>query len=149
VGHQDNVSYGFSGGTSGFSGSPGIKGFQGHVDSTESITPHNYSCDNLIGSSLDHCFTRDQSVGLGASTPKAELHVQSDRGATVEGRHSGQSFSETTIGVLESDFTEISLTIKPAKSSVTVKKTRFKFCFRCGKKNTYAANFCDKCGEKI
>jgi hypothetical protein len=72
-----------------------------------------------------------------------------DGGATVEGGHSNQTFRETSIGKLESSFTEITLRLKPFKESITVKETKVKYCSNCGKKSKYGAKFCSDCGNRF
>jgi len=72
-----------------------------------------------------------------------------DTGATVEGSRSSQSFRETTLVPLETNHTEISLTLKPSRTSVTVKTTKWKYCGGCGKKANRKARFCESCGRRF
>ena len=72
-----------------------------------------------------------------------------DKGATVEGGYSNQSFTEGNIGELELNYTEITLKLKPSKEAVTVKQTRKLYCSNCGDKVKLADKFCSKCGNKL
>jgi len=72
-----------------------------------------------------------------------------DKGATVEGGYSSQSFTEGNIGELELNYTEIILKLKPSKEAVTVKQTRKLYCSNCGDKVKLADKFCSKCGNKL
>jgi hypothetical protein len=72
------------------------------------------------------------------------------RGATVESSNiSQQQFHPEQVGSLESNFTTITLRLKPYKESVTVSNTRHVYCTRCGRKNSRGDNFCSSCGNKL
>lgn len=89
--------------------------------------------------------------------------TEQQRGATVEGSQSNQSFGEVSIGPLEDVSTTLTLQILAPETTVftgfsggtttvtvplTVKNTRKKYCTNCGKKLKFQDNFCSKCGKE-
>ena len=73
----------------------------------------------------------------------------SDVGATVEGRHSGQVFSEGHTGPLEFHSTTITLRMKGSKTPVTVQSSRTSYCTNCRGTVKRSDNFCGKCGKQV
>ena len=134
TGKQDRVSG--SGKKGGFCAPPGdSSSTMGYVENVGSSSV-NYSC-NL-----------NDSLEIKSSAGFMHRGVE-EKGATVEGSYSSQSFSEGTIGELETRYTEIVLTIKASKSPVTVRDTRTKYCSDCGYRAKRMAKFCMECGKRF
>ena len=109
--------------------------------------PPYYKDTYTVSSSNSFDFTSHKSILRGTVNCCVPYH--SDTGATVEGGHSNQTFREASIGNLESNFTEITLRLKPYKDSITVKETKVKYCPNCGKKSKYGSRFCSDCGSRF
>lgn len=86
---------------------------------------------------------------LSMSIRSADCCKFEEKGATVEGEISGQSFRYGSIGELESGTTEIILKLRPSKQSVRVSETRKVFCPNCGRKIKYSDNYCPGCGSHV
>ena len=77
---------------------------------------------------------------------------QSQKGATVEGGVSNQSFTTTTMGELESGTTVLRLhLVAPLgiDTPVIVSDTKKVFCSTCRAKVRWNDHYCWKCGEKL
>jgi len=81
--------------------------------------------------------------------PEVSSRGMEEKGATVEGGWSNQSFSEGYIGEVEDTYVEITIKLKPSKEAVTVKQTRKLYCSNCGEKVKHADKFCSKCGNRL
>jgi hypothetical protein len=84
----------------------------------------------------------------------ATMDSYNDIGITVPGSKSGQRFTETTVGTLESTIHNIVLHLvgdlgnnKPVEKPVTVKHKPK--CVTCGKQNKAHAKFCTECGTSL
>ena len=76
----------------------------------------------------------------------------SQKGATVEGDSSSQTFGTTSIGELETSSTTLTLQILAPKdhfTPTTVEMTKVKYCTSCGMKLRYTDKYCSKCGERL
>jgi hypothetical protein len=110
-----------------------------------------YSATNISGSaSLD----RGWITASGASLNTAQAQTLNDVGITVPGSKSTQSFTTTTMGVLESQKHTIVLKLlgetadnKPVLQPVNVKMKPK--CVTCGKQNKATAKFCTECGTAL
>jgi len=71
-----------------------------------------------------------------------------DKGATVEGSHSNQSFGLTDFGT-RGNSTTLTLRLLAQKDPVYVSDTRYKFCTSCGKRVKRSAKYCSNCGRLI
>lgn len=90
----------------------------------------------------------------GASTNVSMDTSYNDVGITVPGSHSTQSFTTTTMGVMESEKHTIVLKLlgetpdnKPVLQPVNVKMKPK--CVTCGKQNKATSKFCAECGTSL
>jgi hypothetical protein len=96
--------------------------------------------------------TSETSMNISAQTTM-DSYV-SDVGITVPGSHSTQSFTTTTMGIMEAEKHNIVLKLlgetddnKAIREPVTVKR-KVK-CQTCGKQNKQTAKFCQECGTAL
>ena len=156
-----NIGFSGTGGYSGFSGFSGIGGCSIGIGTSSpdqiigcssitqgSLTSASNSFGKRIGDNETITTHHSFSFYSPLHTP-GNLEIPEEKGATVEGGQSSQSFRYQDIGDLEDSFTEIRLTIKPFKQPITVKKTKRKYCQDCGFKNKYSAKFCMNCGKNF
>jgi hypothetical protein len=94
------------------------------------------------------------NVSLNSLNISAQAQSLNDVGITVPGSKSTQSFTTTTIGVLESQKHSIVLKLlgetadnEPVRKPVTVKHKPK--CVTCGKQNKATAKFCTECGTAL
>jgi hypothetical protein len=94
------------------------------------------------------------NVSLNSMNISAQAQSLNDVGITVPGSKSTQSFTTTTIGVLESQKHSIVLKLlgetpdnEPIRNPVTVKHKPK--CVTCGKQNKATAKFCTECGTAL
>ncbi len=94
------------------------------------------------------------NVSLNSMNISAQAQSLNDVGITVPGSKSTQSFTTTTMGVLESQKHSIVLKLlgetldnEPVRKPVTVKHKPK--CVTCGKQNKATAKFCTECGTAL
>ena len=94
------------------------------------------------------------NVSLNSLNISAQAQSLNDVGITVPGSKSTQSFTTTTMGVLESQKHTIVLKLlgetadnEPVRKPVTVKHKPK--CVTCGKQNKATAKFCTECGTAL
>jgi hypothetical protein len=79
----------------------------------------------------------------------AQATPTSQRGVTVSGSHSDQSFSTTATNILSPEIVILRLQLlAPEEEQKTVENTKTKYCVQCGKKIKGDFKFCPKCGAK-
>jgi len=94
------------------------------------------------------------SVSLNSMNVSAQAQSLNDVGITVAGSKSTQSFTTTSMGVLENDKYSIVLKLlgetsdnEPVRTPVTVKHKPK--CTTCGKQNKATSKFCSECGTSL
>lgn len=99
-------------------------------------------------------YTGASGASLNSMNISAQAQSLNDVGITVPGSKSTQSFTTTTIGVLESQKHSIVLKLlgetadnEPVRKPVTVKHKPK--CVTCGKQNKATAKFCTECGTAL
>jgi len=97
------------------------------ADIKPDITQMSYCCSNLSG-------------GLAADNI--------EKGATVEGGHSDQSFTYSSLDV-EDLATTLQLKIVGIKDTKQADKLVYKYCFKCGNKVERTNRYCSECGTRL
>lgn len=94
------------------------------------------------------------SVSLNSMNVSAQAQSLNDVGITVPGSKSTQSFTTTTMGVMEAEKHSIVLKLlgetsdnEPVRTPVTVKHKPK--CQTCGKQNKATSRFCSECGTSL
>jgi len=70
-------------------------------------------------------------------------------GATVEGKHSDQSFVYSSLDVVEFPTTTLQLKIVGIKDTKQADKSIYKYCSRCGTRVKSFDRFCSTCGNRL
>lgn len=96
---------------------------------------------DIIGCSMPASYRVENASMLG--------FVESDRGATVEGGLSNQSFQTTSFSGRETHSTVLELYLRGSKAAVTVNATRRQVCSNCGKKPRRKDTYCPNCGSRL
>jgi membrane protease subunit (stomatin/prohibitin family) len=93
-------------------------------------------------------------ISASLNTVTATAQAMNDVGITVPGSKSTQSFTTTTMGVMEPEKHSIVLKLlgetpdnEPVRQAVTVKHKPK--CTTCGKQNKATSKFCSECGTSL